>query len=58
MKWFSLGCAELAKAESSCVLGMHWEEVKIGFSYLVAHIETHPGFLSLRRLPSDDNVPW
>lgn len=58
MKRFSPGCAELARAESSSVLGMRREEVKIGFPYLTAHIETQPGSLSLHRLPSDDNVPW
>ena len=58
MKWFSSACVELAKAESSSVLGMRREEVKIGFPNLAAHIETQPGLLSLHRLPSDDNVPW
>ena len=58
MKWFSPGCAELARAESSGVMGTRREEVKIGFPYLAAHTETQHGFLSLHRLPSDDNGAW
>lgn len=58
MKWFSRACAELARAESSSVLGTRKEEVKIGFPYLTAHIEAQAGFLSLHRLCCDDNVLW